>query len=153
MGPASLIGKTIQRICLFRGGVHPAWVDENTLPIAAWSAFIDVQNAGLFRVSATEVDLGPSRYPGLGLSFEACSESDLEMKVAQGQWKAERLVEAEDLLPFEVRSVEETDPMGEDTVSQYLLVGTHGQQLILRHIMPPTTLGISVSQPRTQPES
>ncbi|MFO1493275.1 MAG: hypothetical protein U1F26_01270 [Lysobacterales bacterium] len=124
-------------------------MDENTLPIAAWSVFIDVQNEGLFKVSATEVDFGPSRFRGLGLSFEACSESDLEMKGVQAQWKAEPLVEAEDLLPLEVRFVEETDPMGEDTVSQYLIVGTQGQQLILRHIMPPTTLGISILHPNS----
>jgi hypothetical protein len=153
MDPASLIGKTIQRILHFKGGVHPAWVDKNTLPIAAWSAFLDVQDEGLFKVSATEVDLGPSRYPALGLTFEACSESDLEMKVPQGAWKAEVLAEAADILPFEVRAVEETDPMGEDTVSQYLFVGTRRQQLVLRHIMPPTTLGISVSPTTALPAS
>jgi hypothetical protein len=153
MDPASLVGKIVQRIFIFRGGVHPAWVDENTLPIAAWSAFLEVQGEGVFKVSATEVDLGPSRYPGLGLTFEFSSESELEMRLPQALLKAELLVEAEGLLPFEVRSVEQTDPMGEDTVSQYMLVGTRGQQLILRHMMPPTTLGISMSHPNSQPAS
>jgi hypothetical protein len=75
------------------------------------------------------------------------------MKVSQGAWKAEVLAEAADILPFEVCSVQETDPMGEDTVSQYLFVGTRAQQLVLRHIMPPTTLGISVSPPKAPPAS
>lgn len=145
MDPTSLIGKTIKRILVFRGEVHPAWVDENTLPIAAWSAFVEVQSGELFRVSATEVDLGPSRYPALGLKLEACFESELELKLPQGALHAEDLSEAAGLLPITVHSVEQSDPMGEDTVTQYSILGTHDQHLVLRHIMPPTTLGISVS--------
>jgi hypothetical protein len=153
MGPASLVGKTIRRILYFKGDVHPAWIDMNTLPIAAWTAFIDVQDEGLFKVSATEVDFGPSRYPALGLAFEACSECELEMQLPQGLMKAEAVREAAEILPFEVFSVEETDPMGEDTISQYLFVSTRAQQLVLRHMMPPTTLGISVTASDVKPDN
>ena len=153
MSPLTLVGTTIQDIFVIRGSVHPAWVDQNTLPIAAWSAFLDVLNIGILKVDAAEVDLGPTRYPALGLSLASFPLTELESLASAGSVKAEPLIEARELLPLTVHSIEESDPMGEDTVSQYTIIGSCGQQLILRHIMPPTTLGIALLPPANRAAS
>jgi hypothetical protein len=148
MNIASLLGQTIQNIQIFRGGVHPAWIDKNTLPIAAWGAFLDVLESGMLKITACEVDIGPKRYPALGLEIQPCSAADLKYQTADGQSvEAEVLAEVRSLLPFKIARVEQSDPLGEDTVTQYALIGSEGRRLIFQHMMPPTTLGIAVLPP------
>jgi hypothetical protein len=148
MNVASLVGETIQSVRIFRREVHPAWIDRDTLPIAAGAAFIDVLCIGLLKITACEVDAGPERYPALGLELQLCSHMDLGFHSADGQTiEAEFLTEISALLPFVIRSIEQSDPLGEDAVNEYALVGSDGQRLIFRHMMPPTTLGIAVNPP------
>jgi len=148
MNLVSLVGETIQSIHVFRGGVHSAWIDKNTLPIAAWGAFLDVLDSGMLKITACEVDIGPKRYPALGLQIQPCSAADLRYQTADGQSvEAEVLAEVRSLLPFKIVRVEQSDPLGEDTVTQYVLIGSEGMRLVFRHMVPPTTLGIAVLPP------
>ncbi len=55
------------------------------------------------------------------------------------------LVEAAGLLPFTVSQFQKSDPLGEGAISEIMLFGSDGSQLLFRHLMPPMTLGIEIT--------
>jgi len=55
-------------------------------------------------------------------------------------------------MPFHVSQVLESDPLEEGAISEILLVGPLGQ-LLFRHIMPPMSLGIEVTESGQAPDS
>jgi hypothetical protein len=141
-----LLGKVVRTIWLFRSeGVHPAWVDNLTLPIAGFDALLEFADDSFVKISPCEVDLGPDRYPGLGLALQHCTSEALRFISHSGHTvEAVPLVEAAALVPFSIAGIEESDPIGEDTVSQYLLTTNNGRVVTFRHMFPPMTLGIDV---------
>jgi hypothetical protein len=144
---SALIDKTLRAVWLFPAApVHPAWVGALTTPIVTWAAFLDLDDVGLVQVDACEVVLDPETYPSLGLSLEPCAPEALHTKHPSGDViSAHRLEEAARLLPARISELVESDPLGEGAVSEYILLLETGGSIILRHIMPPETLGICVN--------
>ena len=146
MEASLLLGKVVRTIWLFRSeGVHPAWVDNLTLPIVGLDALLELTDDSLIKISPCEVDLGPDRYPGLGLALQHCTSEALRFISHSGHIvEAVPLIEAATLVPFCIAGIEESDPLGEDTASQYLLTTNNGRLVTFRHMFPPMTLGIDV---------
>ena len=142
----SLLDKSLKTIWLFRApGVHPAWVDEFTLPIVGYDAFLELADGELLRITACEIDLGTERYPGLGLSLERCNANDLKFVARSGDVvNAVQLTETASFLPSPITGVEESDPLGQDTISELRVTTYNGLRIVFRHIFPPLTLGIEV---------
>jgi hypothetical protein len=57
------------------------------------------------------------------------------------------------ILPFEIVSAEESDPLVDRGAIEFRFGGRNGDLLILRHIMPPMTLGIEVRRSAHAPNS
>ena len=144
--PNSLIGKTLEHVWLFpTGPVHPAWVDAFTLPINTLKAFLEFSDGELARLAPCEVNL-PGRYPAMALAIEVCTPAAMQLTYPGGQVAiAVVLEEAADVLPASITSVEASDPLGEDTTTQYAISGS-GWRIIFRHTFPPMTLGIRVDR-------
>lgn len=141
----SALGRTINQIWIFRTSLlHPAWIDANTLPIVAVHAFLEFGDGTIAKVSPCEINLSPDKYPSLGLELHVVERAALQFSHGDRIIRAVPLSEAASFLPFVVAGVECSDPLEEGAVSQYLLRASGGQIVILRHIMPPITLGISV---------
>lgn len=147
MDSNSLIGKTLGRVWLFpEAPVHPAWVDEFTTPINTWKAFLEFSDGELASLSTCEVNVSADRYPSLGLAIEASTTDALKVTYSEGQvCRAVPLEEAADFLPSSITCVEASDPIGEDTTTQYAICGS-GWRIVFRHIFPPMTLGILVER-------
>jgi hypothetical protein len=141
-----LLGKVIRNIWIFRSeGVHPAWVDNLTLPIVGFDALLEFADESFIKISPCEVDLGPDRYPGLGLALQHCTSEALSFISHSGHIvDAVLLAEAAALVPFSIARIEESDPLGEDTASQYSLTTNNGHLVTFRHMFPPMTLGMDV---------
>ena len=144
---SSLIGKTIADVLAYpRLEIHPAWVDEATTPVATTDAFLVLEGGTLAKVSPCEVSLDSHRYPSLGLEVRACSHESLALTTTGGRVvMPTRVEELCTLLPLRVETVVESDPLGEGAVSEVTILGSVGRAIILRHIMPPMTLGIAHS--------
>ena len=127
--------------------VHPAWVDANTTPIATSMAVLQTEGGSLVLVRPCEVTVEGEPYPALGLSVEECDSSALRWSVAGKNYSMSPLSQAEGILPFSVSRIVESDPLDEGPVSEILLMAKDGSQLLFRHIMPPMTLGIAVTEP------
>ena len=147
MDVTSIVGKTIRAIWVFRSeGVHPAWIDSNTLPIIAFGAFLEFVDGGFVRISPCELSPSSDRYPSLSLELRPCAQEEMHYVSPEGhRLEAERLAEAHSLLPFVVTGAEMSDPLGEDAITQYSLSADDGRVVSFRHVMPPMTLGISVA--------
>lgn len=143
-----LVGRTVHRILVFRAsGVHPAWVDDLTLPIVAYAAFLEFSDGELVRINPSEFNMWPNRYSGLNLELESSSPSALRFSYSKDQCiDAVPLEEVRPFLPFSILRIDESDPVGDGLVSQYALTTSNGQRIVFRHIMPPTMLGIEVTQ-------
>jgi len=146
MDATELLTKTAANIWVYRfDAVHPAWVDDNTLPIVASTGFIEFVNGDLVEIGPCEVNLEPDRYPSLGLEFLPSTEESLRTLLSNGQVvDAIPLVDATPLMPFVITQIEASDPLGEEAISQYTLISRSGGRITFRHIMPPMTLGIRV---------
>lgn len=143
--PALLTGRTIHRVLVFRADdVDAAWVNELTLPIVAFSAFLELSDGEFVRISPCEVEL-PERYPALGLELKTCTPAALRYLRTDGQAvDAIPLEEAISGSPSTITGIEASDPLGHDAVSQYSIVTDTGLRLVFRHMMPPMTLGVRV---------
>jgi hypothetical protein len=146
MEVSSLTGKTLKAIWIFPSGpVHPAWVNELTTAIVVQDAFLELSDGVLLQVDACEVTLDQEKYPSLGLEFRECARAALHILQPGGNvTAAQRLQEALTVLPALISCVEQSDPLEEGAISQYVIVLGRVGRIIFRHIMPPTTLGIDV---------
>jgi len=124
--------------------VHSAWIDKHTTPIATSMAVLRLADGELVMLAPCEIELEPDQYPSLGLSVESCDSNSLQWVRNGTTYSMRPLTHAAGLLPFSVSKAEESDPLGEGTVSEIVLVGLDGSRLLFRHIMPPMTLGIEV---------
>jgi hypothetical protein len=142
-------GKTIELIHTFAcEQVHPAWVDEFTTPIATSMAVLQLSCGRLLLLSPCEVELDPDRYPALGLEVTECDSSALQWQEPSGDiYRMSALEAADELLPFAVESIVRADPLGGGAVSELAFVSANGRHILFRHIMPPMTLGIDLTQP------
>lgn len=146
MDTALLSGKTITSIlspaC---HSVHPAWINELTTPIAISKAVLQFSDGGLALVAPCEVEVETSRYPSLGLAISKCNKDALTWQAPNGEtFSMQPLALAIAVLPLSVVRAESSDPLGEGTVSQVVLVGAFNVRVVFRHIMPPMTLGIAL---------
>lgn len=139
-----LIGKTIAEISAYPPqAIHSAWRNEPTPHVYTYMAFLKLEGGELIGISPCEVTLEGERYPALGLSLERCRDDSIRLHQPDGRViYAVPLSEAAFMLPFEVRNVVESDPLGEGAVSQLRIEGVGSRAITLRHIMPPITLGI-----------
>ena len=143
---ASLVGKTVQEVRAFPGALaHPAWKDELTTPIVTSAAFIQFNDGLLVRVEPCEVESRTGGYPDLGLSIASVKADAFRLDLGNKKSLFAHPVEAvAPLLPFRILSAEESDPMVDRGAVEFRLGGGNNDLLIIRHIMPPMTLGIEV---------
>jgi hypothetical protein len=133
--------------------VHSAWIDEHTTSIATSMAVLQLADGELVMLAPCEVELDPSKYPSLGLSVESCDSSALQWVRDGKTYSMHPLIDAAGLLPFAVSQAEESDPLGEGAMSEIVLVNSDGSRLLFRHIMPPMTLGIELTEPGQAPNN
>jgi hypothetical protein len=143
---ASLVGKVVQEVRAFPGALpHPAWIDELTTPVVISAGFIQLNDGQLVRVEPCEVESRTGGYPDLGLSLSAVGADALRMDLGiKKSLLAQPVAAVAPLLPFEIFSAEESDPLVERGAIEFRLGARNGDLLIFRHIMPPMTLGIAV---------
>ncbi|HET7307121.1 MAG TPA: hypothetical protein VFK24_04820 [Gammaproteobacteria bacterium] len=154
MDTTSLTNKTINAILTPScEPVHAAWVDENTTPFATSMAVFHLANGELIMMAPCEVELDPDKYPSLGLSIQKCDSSALQWTRDGKTYSMHPLLDASQLLPFFVSRSEESDPLGEGTVSEIVLISANHSRMLFRHIMPPMTLGIELSRVGQAPNS
>ncbi|MBN8896229.1 MAG: hypothetical protein J0I71_15600 [Rhodanobacter sp.] len=146
MEATSLTGRTLKAVWLFPSGpVHPAWVNELTTPIVTYDAFLELADDVFLQLNACEVVLDEEKYPSLGLELRESSPAGLRVLQPDGHViEAQQVQECGALLPALITSVEQSDPLEEGAISQYVIVLGQAGRIIFRHIMPPTTLGIDV---------
>jgi hypothetical protein len=142
----SLVGKIVQEVRAFPGALaHPAWIDELTTPIVTTAAFLQLSDGLLVRVDPCEVESRSGGYPDLGLSIAASGADALRLDLGKNKSLFAQPVKAvAALLPFEILSAEETDPLVDRGAIEFRLIGRNSDLLIFRHIMPPLSLGIEV---------
>jgi hypothetical protein len=145
---SSLVNQTIQAILTPAcESVHPAWVNEMTTPIATSMAVVHLANGTLLLVKPCELRLDPNKYSSLGLELTACSPKMLHWNAPDGAPVTMQPIDAVmALLPFHVTAVEQTDLLQEGAVSELALLNQAGARIVLRHIMPPMTLGIDTKR-------
>jgi hypothetical protein len=143
---SSLVGKTVQEVRAFPGALaHPAWIDELTTPIVTSAAFIQLSDGQLLRVDPCEVESRTGGYPELGLSITAVGADAFRMDFGNKKSLfAQPVGVVAPLLPFEILSAQESDPLVERGAIEFRLGARNSDLLILRHIMPPMTLVIEV---------
>ena len=146
METSYLVGKTIKAVLTYPlQEVHPAWKNELTPAICTYMAFFELADGEFVCIEPCEVNLEGERYPILGLLLERCESSSMALRQRSGQVvDVVALPEAELVLPFKVCRVVESDPLGEGAASQFRIEGEASRAIVLRHIMPPITLGIVV---------
>ncbi len=154
MESAALVGKTIQDVRTFTcERFHPAWVDELTTSIATSAAFLQMADGLLVRVDPCELESPSGGYPSLGLTLDRCEVSALRLTLGGGRSViAQPLSAASAILPLTVLRAEESDPLQEGGLSEIRLIGPDGTALLLRHIMPPMTLGIEIRRAPHAPQ-
>ena len=146
MNTSSTITKTIEEIYTFAcEPVHPAWVNEQTTPIATSMAVVQFSTGELIMIAPCEVQLAAEKYPSLGLEAKPCDSSALQWQAPSGRTLImQPLAPAAAFLPFTMLSMEESDSLGEGCSSQFTFVRNDGATIVFRHIMPPMTLGIDL---------
>ena len=151
---SSLINTSIREILTpLCEPVHPAWIDKHTTSIATSMAVLRLSDDKLVLLAPCEVQLETERYPSLGLSIKICGPSTLQW-VRNGKiYSMIPLTQAAKLLPFRVHQAEQSDPLGEGTASEIVLVESSGSRLLFRHIMPPMTLGIELAESGQAPNN
>ena len=114
--------------------VHNAWQDEsNEGFLICYDVNLIFENDISYSVQPAEVDID-GRYPGLGLAMDLRKKEEILLSDPFDNLS----------LPIKVCEVVQTDPLGEDVVSQYTFVLTDGNKIIIRHVYPPMTLGIKI---------
>ena len=153
MDTSSLVNTVVQQVLTpMCEPVHPAWIDGNTTPIATSMAVLELSDGSLVMLAPCEVHLDPDKYPSLGLSVEKCDTGALQWVRDGKTYSMNPLADAAGLMPFPVAQVVESDPLGEGALSEVMLVGPLGQ-LLFRHIMPPMSLGIEVTESGQAPNN
>jgi hypothetical protein len=152
---ASLVGKVAQEVRAFPGGVvHPAWMDELTTPIITSAAFIQLGDGLLVRVDPCEVESVTGGYPDLGLSLTAVGAESLRRDIGgKNSQFAQPVGAVAPILPLEIFNAEVSDPLLERGAIEFRLSNRSGDVLVLRHIMPPITLGIEVRRAAHAPNT
>jgi hypothetical protein len=141
-----LVGKTIKAVHIHPlQEIHRAWKSDLTPDICTSMAFLDLANGEFVSIKPCEVALEGERYPALGISLEPSNRNSVQLQKSDGRVvDVVVLHEAEPVLPLEVNRVVESDPLGEGAVSEIRIEGSDSSAIILRHVMPPITLGVIV---------
>lgn len=112
--------------------VHKAWQDdtnEGFLICYKITLIFDDQENYILRPCEVDIE---GRYPGLGL--------ELEPEIPDGLMSTINI----NNLPQRIDHVIQDDYLGEDVTNQYILVLDNGDKIIIRHVLPPMTMGIRI---------
>ncbi|MEH6543007.1 MAG: hypothetical protein V7721_03605 [Porticoccaceae bacterium] len=147
METESLIGRVLDSVLVYPcGPVHPAWADDSTPSINSWKVFLTFSDGTVCNIEPCEVELSEERYPSLGLRIEEYRNESTDSVQSDGSViKTVSVKEANELLPQVVTRVQESDPLEEGAISQYTFTIGNSASIVIRHIMPPMTLGVLVS--------
>jgi hypothetical protein len=138
----SMAGKVLEKILtskLFE--VDLAWTDDNTSPIATYMVQLQFSVLSIHKITPCEMPTN-GRFPALGLEF----------KLSQGPGESLELLEP--LIPFDVLdrhlparvfSTVIWDDFGEGLNSAIQIYLEDRCFLIIKHMLPPMTLGIEIS--------
>jgi len=142
----SLVGRTLESVMIYpMWEIHPAWVNEDTLPINTWSVFLFFAGNEIIQIEACEINI-PDQFPALGLSINEFTNTSTTYKGMSGKSvEAVSVKESEAILPGKVTRVTESDPLGEDVTTQYTFEIAEPSEIWIRHIMPPMTIGLLIS--------
>jgi len=129
-----LSGKYLKVISLghSHSKVHPAWKDDtNDGFLICYELMLSFEDGSHYLVKPCEVDL-PDRFPSLGLSIEQVNSSEPKSVFTDFEQ------------PNRVVAIEQSDFLGEDTINQYSLALDNHQKVIIRHVLPPMSMGIRI---------
>lgn len=146
MNADHLLGRTLDAVWVLRTPVHPAWVDATTPEICSGFVNLAISDSSAVQVLPCEVDV-PDQYPSLGIEL-----LDIDYPPNFQRWEsgdvsnAECLVEMSSFLPAKIIRIRAWDSMGEGAISAVDLVLSTGVTMTIRHIFPPMTVGIDVSE-------
>ena len=105
------------------------------------------QNGSLVHINPCEVELSNGKYPALGLEVLSKQDNSTDLPQHDGRIiKATSLDQAAEILPFAIFSLAESDPLEEGTTTEYTFISEKDDRLVIRHIMPPMTLGIIIEK-------
>ena len=130
----SLIGKCLVavRIGYNHEKVHHAWRDEsNEGFLICYDINLDFEDNKTYSVKPCEVGI-IDRYPSLGLSLEEIEKVELLIPFNITD------------LPMRVCDIIQSDHLGEDVINQYTLVLESGNDVVIRHVYPPMSMGIKI---------
>ncbi len=129
-----LSGKNLSFISLghSHSKVHPAWKDDtNDSFLICYELILSFEDDSHYLIQPCEVDL-PDRFPALGLSIEQVKSSGPK-SVFTAFEQLNRVVD-----------IEQSDFLGEDTINQYSLTLDNQKKVIIRHVLPPMSMGIRI---------
>jgi hypothetical protein len=129
----SLIGQTLRSFGARLSSIHAAWVDAKTPELVTDHVELNLTSGKTSEVQPCEVPIA-GRYPALGITL--CNGS----RTSSGT----TLKQTEAFLPAQVADVRLWDYLGEGPVSAADIVLAGGTTFTIRHIYPPTTLGIDI---------
>lgn len=152
---SSLTDTTIEAIHTFAcSPVRPAWVNALTTPMATAIAVMQFSDGRAARGAPCEAELDSGKHPSLDLEAMECDATALQWQAPSGKtYVMQRIPAAAAFVPFSIQSLTESDPLGEDAVSEIVFRGRSGSGAVFRHIMPPMTLGIALAHPGQAPDS
>ena len=139
-------GKTLQTIEFIDvGPPDPAWIDSFTLPIQTSIAYLRFSSHDIFAIRADEFDIPNRKYPSLGLSILKVNQAPSpELHKGMDMPELIRLNDPDAVLPDTIIGTQNSDPLGEGAISQFLFELAGGNSFVFRHVFPPTTLGIDI---------
>ena len=113
--------------------IHPAWQDDtNKGFLICYELQLAFADNTTLSITPTEVEL-PRRYPALGLMLSETTATTLS-----------EMFEIPEL-PARIEQVTHIDYLLEGTTNQIELVLLNGRKLIIRHVFPPMTLGVKLT--------
>lgn len=146
-----LVGKKLTNIYLFNYDCTASRANmvesapEMRMPFVTSYAILEFQDEQFWCIEPCEVKFDQFRYPSLGLKLSESTTSDLRRELWGGKVEnAKPFAEAQFHLPFLVADTVESDPMGEEAVSEFQFFDESGKFIIFRHVMPPMSLGIDL---------
>lgn len=143
MSKFPLVGHVIDEIWTGRREqVSTAWGEGNTAAIH--TSIVVISRVGLSNIEVFPCEVPVDNlHPALGITLQ---ESTPRTSVAENFCTLERLDEIQEHLPAQITEVLVWDALGEGPDSAIRISLHTGVDLVIRHVMPPLSLGLHIKK-------